>query len=71
MKPPSTILIATMATSLVLSGCAFVQRNLPYTMSDANLIDVLITIDENEVAAAELAQQRARHHTFKRLPTVC
>jgi putative membrane protein len=41
-------------------GCASIQRVLPgVTLSDANMVSVLDRLDENEIAAARLAQAKA------------
>ncbi len=44
----------------VFVGCAFFQQLLPgLTMSDANVVSVLDSIDEGEMDAAQLAQEQA------------
>ncbi len=40
-------------------GCSLAQRAVPSTMSDANVLAVMNTIDRSEIEAAELATQRA------------
>ncbi|MGC4097018.1 MAG: DUF4142 domain-containing protein [Nitrospira sp.] len=55
-------MISSMAipACLLVASCAFFQHNMPaITMSDANLIDVLDTINRNEIASAELARDRS------------
>lgn len=50
----------TITASLLLVSCAFVQHKMPaITMSDGDLIDVLNTINRNEIASAELARDRS------------
>ena len=45
----------------MVGGCALVQQTLPgLALSDANVIDVLNTIGEDEIDAAQLARQKAR-----------
>jgi putative membrane protein len=52
-------IVATFVGS-VLVGCAFFQQILPgLTMSDANVVSLLDSIDEGEMDAAQLAQQQA------------
>jgi putative membrane protein len=41
----------------LLSGCASVEQVMPITMSNANVLAVLDTIDEMEIDAGELAKQ--------------
>jgi putative membrane protein len=43
----------------LLSGCAAAQRAMPGTLSDANVVSVLDTIDVSEIEAAQLAKQKA------------
>ena len=44
----------------ILVGCAFFQQVLPgLTLSDANVVGLLDSIDEGEMDAAQLAQTRA------------
>ena len=48
-----------LAMSGLLSACAMAERAMPGTMSDANVIAVMNTIDKSEMEAAELAKQKA------------
>jgi putative membrane protein len=43
----------------LLSGCAAAERAMPGTLSDANIVSVLDTIDVSEIEAAQLAKQKA------------
>ena len=47
------------AGSLLLCSCAITQRVMPITMSDANVVAVLNTIDQIEVDAGELGKAKA------------
>lgn len=47
------------AGSLLLCGCAFTQRVMPITMTNANVVGVLNTIDQIEVDAGELGKEKA------------
>jgi putative membrane protein len=53
--------IASLALSLggLLLGCAAAERAMPGTLSDANVVSVLDTIDVSEIEAAQLAKQKA------------
>ena len=56
------ITFAVVATIIgpVFVGCAFFQQLLPgLTLSDANVVSVLDSIDEGEIDAAQLAQKQA------------
>lgn len=60
MKHLWIISSTAITASLLVVSCAFFQHNMPaITMSDANLIDVLDTINQNEIASAELARDRS------------
>ena len=56
-----TLNVVSLALCLggVLSGCAAAQRAMPGTLSDANVVSVLDTIDVSEIEAAQLAKQKA------------
>jgi putative membrane protein len=55
-----TFVIVATFVNPVFVGCAFFQQLLPnMTMSDANLMSVLDSIDEGEIDAAQLAQKQA------------
>jgi len=43
----------------LLSNCAWVEEHLPITMSNANVLAVLNTVDQLEIRAGELGKQRA------------
>src|SRR5262249_20227736 len=47
------------AGSLLLCSCAFTQRVMPLTMTNANVVGVLNTIDQIEVDASELGKEKA------------
>lgn len=47
------------AGSLLLCSCAFTEQVMPITMSDANVVAVLNTIDQIEVDAGKLGKDRA------------
>ena len=47
------------AGSLLLCSCAFTQRVMPVTMSNANVVGVLNTIDQIEVDAGQLGKEKA------------
>lgn len=51
---PTTVLVFTL-----LTGCAMVQRTAPGTLSNADVLSVFGTIDQNEIEAAELAREKA------------
>jgi len=56
----ATIATGILPVAVILSGCSMAQRAMPgATMSDANVLSVLNTIDRSEVEAARLAQQKA------------
>jgi predicted outer membrane protein len=58
IKSTSIILAALAVTSW--QGCALLQQHIPgLTMSDANLVSVLDSIDEGEIDAARLAMDKA------------
>jgi len=51
--------IVTLFAGPAFVGCAFFQQLLPgLTMSDANVVSVLDSIDEGEIDAAQLAQKQ-------------
>jgi putative membrane protein len=53
------MVVAAVVTALT-GGCALLQEKLPgVTLSDSNVISVLDDIDEGEIAAARLAQEKA------------
>ena len=55
-----TFVVVTTIISPVFVGCAFFQQLLPgLTLSDANVVSVLDSIDEGEIDAAQLAQKQA------------
>ena len=53
-------LVCVLAVSGLAFGCSLAQRAMPGTMSDANVLEVMNTIDRSEIEAAELATQRAQ-----------
>lgn len=56
----------TFYVALILAGacssaaCAVSERVMPATMSDANVLAVLNTIDQSEIEAAQLAKRKAQ-----------
>ena len=54
-----TVLSLAFCLGGLLSGCAAAQRAMPGTLSDANVVSVLDTIDVSEIEAAQLAKQKA------------
>jgi putative membrane protein len=58
MKIQNAILLVAVY-GLFMTSCAVAQRTMPGTMSDANLLAVLNTIDKSEIEAAQLAKQKA------------
>ena len=57
----------TLSIGGLLFGCAAIERAMPRTLSDANLMSVLLTIDVHEIAVAQLAIERASSdpvHTY-------
>jgi len=54
-----TILTVALSAGALLSGCAAAQRAMPGTLSNANVVAVLNTIDTSEIEAAQLAKQKA------------
>ena len=51
----------------LLFGCAEVERTIPSTLSDANLVSVLLTVDVHELEIAQLAIEKASSdpvHTY-------
>lgn len=47
-------------TAFSLASCSYIQETLPgATLSDSNMISVLHSLDEGEIDAARLAQQKA------------
>lgn len=52
-------LIAVVALGLA-PGCSLSERVMPATMSDANVLAVMNTIDRSEMEAAQLAKQKAQ-----------
>ena len=54
------VLIAATVAASAWDGCALVQQHIPgLTMSDANLVSVLDSIDQREIEAARLALNKA------------
>jgi putative membrane protein len=49
-----------LAVGGLATGCGMAQRAMPGTMSDANVVAVLNTIDASELEAAQLAKQKAQ-----------
>jgi putative membrane protein len=52
---------------VLLAGCAAAQRAMPGTLSNANVISVLDTIDVSEIEAAQLAKQKASSPAVRKL----
>jgi putative membrane protein len=53
-------LCASLALLCILPACSLSERVMPGTMSDANVIAVMNTIDKSEMEAAQLAKQKAQ-----------
>ena len=53
------LVFVTLCLGTLLSGCAAAQRAMPGTLSNANVVAVLDTIDVSEIEAAQLAKQKA------------
>jgi putative membrane protein len=58
MKVQNAIVFVAVCGLFTMS-CAVAQRTMPGTMSDANVLAVLNTIDKSEIEAAQLAKQKA------------
>jgi putative membrane protein len=56
-----TLNVVSLALCLggLLAGCAAAERAIPSTLSDANVVSVLDTIDVSEIEAAQLAKRKA------------
>ncbi len=52
--------VFVLAVSALATGCGMAQKAMPGTMSDANVVAVLNTIDASELEAAQLAKQKAQ-----------
>lgn len=55
----SLSVIATIAACLGFSACSLVQRAMPGSMSDADVVGVLNTVNRSEITAGQLARDRA------------
>jgi putative membrane protein len=53
------LVTTTLSIGSLLFGCAAIERAMPRTLSDANLMSVLLTIDVHEIAEAKLAIEKA------------
>jgi putative membrane protein len=51
------------------TGCGMAQRAMPGTMSEANVVAVLNTIDASELEAAQLANQKAQSSDVRHYAT--
>ncbi|MGC3976687.1 MAG: hypothetical protein QM771_20245 [Nitrospira sp.] len=58
MNHLSVVLI--FAGTCSLAACAMSERMMPGTMSDANVLAVLNTIDQSEIEAAQLAKGKSQ-----------
>jgi predicted outer membrane protein len=59
MKSALTVVV-TITASILLSGCSLVQRAMPgSTMSNAEILGLLDTINRSEIDAGQLAKQKA------------
>ena len=56
---PFTLIMAILSIGGLLFGCAAIERTMPSTLSDANIVSVLNTIDVTEIDAAQLAKEKA------------
>ena len=63
--------VVSLALSLggLLSGCAAAERAMPSTLSDANVVSVLDTIDVSEIEAAQLAKQKSSSPALRSFAT--
>ncbi|MDF2460022.1 MAG: exported protein of unknown function [Nitrospira sp.] len=52
------MVFVTLCLGGLLSGCAAAQRAMPGTLSSANVVSVLDTIDVSEIEAAQLAKEK-------------
>jgi putative membrane protein len=52
--------IFVLAVTGLATGCGMAQKAMPGTMSDANVVALLNTIDASELEAAQLAKQKAQ-----------
>lgn len=59
MKTTTLVLAAVLTSAGLWAGCAAGQRAMPGTLSAANTVAVLNTIDKAEIEAAQLAKDRA------------
>jgi hypothetical protein len=57
MKTIQMLLLSSVGASIL--SCAMVERDLPRTMSDANIVSVINTIDQGELDTAYLALFKA------------
>jgi putative membrane protein len=53
------LVAAALVSGGLTSGCALIQRAIPSTMSDKNVISLLDTINANEIEGAQLARRQA------------
>jgi putative membrane protein len=51
--------LSVLFVASLLSSCAFIEQFMPITMSHSNVLSVLDTIDQIEIDAGELANQKA------------
>jgi len=59
-----------LAAGILIAGCSLAQRAMPgATMSDANVLAVLNTIDRAEIEAGQLAAQKAASEDVRQLAT--
>ncbi len=55
----TTTFIPMIAAFSVFLGCSFIQTVMPALLTDANVLSLLNTINQNEIDAGQLALQRA------------
>lgn len=61
--------LVTIALCGLTAGCGMAQRAMPGTMSEANVVAVLNTIDASELEAAQLAKQKAQSSEVRNYAT--
>ena len=52
------LITITLSIGGLLVSCAAVERTMPSTLTDANLMSVLLTLDVNEIEVAQLAIEK-------------
>ena len=60
------LLLSSVGASIL--SCAMVERDLPRTMSDANIVSVINTIDQGELDTAYIVQPQRASYPWKPPP---